>query len=38
VAVRVKYALTYVPGSITVDNGALGEGYSLVTLVDENAF
>jgi uncharacterized protein (DUF2235 family) len=38
VAVRVKYALTYVPGSITVDNGALGEGYSLVTLVDETAF
>ena len=38
VAVRVKYALTYVPGALTVENGALGEGYSLVTVVDENAF
>jgi hypothetical protein len=38
VAVCVKYALTYVSRSLTVDNGVLGEGYSQVTLVDENAF
>ena len=38
VAVRLKYALTYVPGSLAVDDGALADGYSLVTLVDENAF
>ncbi|MGP8173677.1 MAG: DUF2235 domain-containing protein [Terracidiphilus sp.] len=38
VAVRVQYALTYVPGSLKVDNGALGDGYSVVALVDENAF
>jgi uncharacterized protein (DUF2235 family) len=38
VAARVKYALTYVPGALTVENGALGEGYSVVTVVDENTF
>jgi uncharacterized protein (DUF2235 family) len=38
VAVRLKYALTYVPGSLTVNNGALADGYTLVTVVDENAF
>lgn len=38
VAVRLKYALTYVPGSLAVDNGTLADGYSLVTIVDENAF
>jgi uncharacterized protein (DUF2235 family) len=38
VAVRLKYALTYIPGSLAVDNGTLADGYSLVTLVDENAF
>jgi uncharacterized protein (DUF2235 family) len=38
VAVRLKYALTYVPGSLAVDDGALADTYSLVTLVDENAF
>lgn len=38
VAVRVKYALTYVPGSLTVNNGALADGYKVVTIVDENAF
>jgi uncharacterized protein (DUF2235 family) len=38
VAVRVKYALTYVPGTLTVNNGALADGYTLVTVVDENAF
>lgn len=38
VAVRLKYALTYVPGSLAVADGALADGYSIVTLVDENAF
>ncbi len=38
VAVRVKYALTYVPGSLTVNGGALSDGYTLVNVVDENAF
>jgi uncharacterized protein (DUF2235 family) len=38
VAIRVQYALTYTPGNLTLDNGVLGDGYSLVTLVDENAF
>jgi hypothetical protein len=38
VAVRLKYALTYVPGSLAVDNGALADSYSLVTTVSENAF
>lgn len=38
VAVRLKYALTYVPGSLAVNNGALADGYSVVTIVDENAF
>jgi uncharacterized protein (DUF2235 family) len=38
VAVRVQYALTYVPGSATVNDGALADSYTLVTVVDENAF
>jgi len=38
VAVRLQYALTYVPGSLTVNDGALADGYTLVTVVDENAF
>jgi hypothetical protein len=38
VAVRLKYALNYVPGALTVENGELADGYSLVTIVDENAF
>jgi uncharacterized protein (DUF2235 family) len=37
VAVRVQYALTYTPGNLTLDAGELGDGYSLVTLVDENS-
>jgi hypothetical protein len=36
VAIRVEYALTYTPGNLTVDNGELSDGYSLVTVVDEN--
>jgi hypothetical protein len=38
VAVRLEYALTYVPGSLTVSDGALADTYHLVTIVDENAF
>jgi uncharacterized protein (DUF2235 family) len=38
VAVRLQYALTYVPGSLTVLNGALADGYSIVNLVEESAF
>ncbi len=38
VAVRLRYALNYVPGSLTVDSGALADGYTLVPIVDENAF
>lgn len=38
VAVRLKYALTYVPGSLTLSDGALADSYKLVTIVDENAF
>lgn len=38
VSVRLKYALNYLPGSLTVDNGALADGYSLVKIVEENAF
>ena len=38
VSVRLQYALTYVPGSLTVTDGALDGSYSIVTLVDENAF
>jgi uncharacterized protein (DUF2235 family) len=38
VSVRLQYALTYVPGSLTVTDGALAPSYNIVTLVDENAF
>jgi uncharacterized protein (DUF2235 family) len=38
VAVRLQYALNYVPGSLIVSNGALASGYSRVSTVDENAF
>ena len=38
VAVRLQYALTYVPGSLSVVNGALADGYSIVNLVEESAF
>jgi uncharacterized protein (DUF2235 family) len=38
VAVRLEYALNYVPGALTVNSGALADGYTLVTVVDENAF
>lgn len=38
VAVRMKYALTYVPGSLTLNDGALADGYSLVTVVGDDTF
>jgi uncharacterized protein (DUF2235 family) len=38
VAVRLQYALTYVSGSLIVENGALADGYSIVNLVEANAF
>jgi hypothetical protein len=38
VAVRIQYALTYTPGNLTIQNGALGSGYTVVTVVDESAF
>jgi uncharacterized protein (DUF2235 family) len=38
VAVRLQYALTYIPGSLTVDDGTLADSYSIVDIVDENAF
>jgi uncharacterized protein (DUF2235 family) len=38
VAVRVKYALTYQPGDLKVADGELDHGYSVVNVVDENAF
>jgi uncharacterized protein (DUF2235 family) len=38
VAVRVQYGLTYTPGNLNLDGGALGDGYQMVTAVDESAF
>jgi len=38
VAVRIQYALTYQPGNLTIESGALGSGYTQVNLVDTNAF
>ena len=38
VAVRLQYALTYVPGSLTVSDGELADGYAIQTIVSENAF
>jgi uncharacterized protein (DUF2235 family) len=36
VAVRVQYALTYTPGNLTLQDGPLlGDGYSMVNVVDE---
>jgi uncharacterized protein (DUF2235 family) len=37
VALRLQYALTYAPGNLTVNDGALANGYSLVNLVDATA-
>jgi uncharacterized protein (DUF2235 family) len=38
VAIRLKYALTYVPGSLTVQNGTLSDEYSIVSMVSESPF
>ncbi|HEV2135572.1 MAG TPA: DUF2235 domain-containing protein [Terracidiphilus sp.] len=38
VAVRVRYGLTYAPANLKIADGCLDPGYSLVTLVDEDAF
>ena len=38
VAVRLKYALTYVPGSLAETDNALADGYSIVNVVGEEAF
>lgn len=38
VAVRVKFALTYLPGDLTITNGELDPSYTLVEVVDEDAF
>jgi uncharacterized protein (DUF2235 family) len=38
VTVRVKYAQTYTPGNLTLNGSQLGSGYTLVNVVDENAF
>jgi uncharacterized protein (DUF2235 family) len=36
VAVRVQYALTYLPGNLSLGKGpALGDGYSVIDVVDE---
>jgi uncharacterized protein (DUF2235 family) len=37
VAVRVQYGLTYAPGNLAINEGALGDEFSLVTVVDETA-
>jgi uncharacterized protein (DUF2235 family) len=38
VAVRLKYALTYTPKNLTLNDQALADGYSVVTVVDESSF
>jgi uncharacterized protein (DUF2235 family) len=38
VAVRLKYALTYVPGSLPASDVALADRYNVIAVVDENAF
>ena len=38
VAVRLKYALTYVPGSLKVVDGELADSYVIEKVVGENAF
>jgi len=35
VAVRVQYGETYTPANLTIRDGVLGDGYSLVKVVDE---
>jgi uncharacterized protein (DUF2235 family) len=38
VAVRVQYALTYTPQNLTIEEGLLGDGYSLVPVMSEDTF
>ena len=38
VALRLRYALTYVPGSLTVADGELADSYAIQAVVSENAF
>jgi hypothetical protein len=37
VAIRIQYALTYTPGNLTINNTALGDTYTQVTLVNATA-
>jgi len=37
VAVRLQYAQTYLPGNLTLSDGALANSYALVDIIDENA-
>jgi uncharacterized protein (DUF2235 family) len=37
VALRLQYGLTYTPGNLTLNEGALADAYTLVNLVDESA-
>jgi uncharacterized protein (DUF2235 family) len=37
VPLRIQYGLTYTPGNLTLNDGALADGYALVNLVDETA-
>lgn len=38
VAVRLQYGQTYAPRNLTLNNGALAEGYALAAVVDMSAF
>ena len=38
VSIRLQYAQTYTPGNLTVSSGSLDDGYSLINIVDANAF
>jgi uncharacterized protein (DUF2235 family) len=38
VAVRLQYGQTYAPGNLTLTDGSLADGYSLVNVVSMNAF
>jgi len=37
VAVRIEYALTYLPANLTINDGALADSYNQIMLVDPNA-
>ena len=38
VTVRLKYALTYAPANLKIEDGVLADTYTVVNVVDENAF